>query len=95
MGHDLMPHFYLRAGRSGNLGGWIRPAGRRAVMAFMVVGGGGRVSNNLAVWFPQGAEDGGPSPSSASKSLGNLSVSFRIFVPLDLIFPIYKIRELD
>ena len=90
-----MPHFYLRAGRSGNLGGWIRPAGRRAVMAFMVVGGGGRVSNNLAVWFQQGAEDGGPSPSSASKSLGNLSVSFLIFVPLDLIFPIYKIRELD
>lgn len=69
MGHELMPHFYLQAGCSGILGGWVRPVGRRVVMAVMVVVGGGGVSSNLAVWFPQGAEDGGPSPSSASKIL--------------------------
>ena len=95
MGHELMPHFYLQAGRSGILGGWVRPVGRRGVMAVMVVGGGGGVSSNLAVWFPQGAEDGVPVLAPLQKSLGNLSVSFLIFVPLDLSFPTCKIKEMD
>ena len=62
-------------------------------MTAVVVVGGGGVSSNLAVWFPQGA-DGGPVLAPLQKSLGNLSVSSLILVPLALSFPTCKIEEM-
>lgn len=39
MGPELMPHFYLQAGGSGLLGGWIRPVGRWRQSWWLVVVG--------------------------------------------------------
>ena len=90
-----MPHFYLQAGCSGILGGWVRPVGRRVVMAVMVAGGGGGCPVILQCGFHKEQKMGVPVLAPLQKSLGNLSVSFLIFVPLDLSFPTCKIKEMD